>query len=79
MLTLQTIVLPPTLSELLHWLTELTTSDALMTSPVQAFSVQILVNVTLELLPVGVMLLMMFTLHVTLSGAPAGPGPRLLH
>src|SRR5688572_11952346 len=40
---------------------------------------QVLVNVTVELFPLGLMLLMILTSHVTLSGAPPGPAFRLLH
>jgi hypothetical protein len=77
--TWQTIVLPPTLSEPLHWLTEFTTLTELTVFPVQGFSAHVRVYVTVEVFPVGVMLLIMLTLQVTLNGAPPGPAFRSLH
>jgi hypothetical protein len=77
--TEQIVVLPFTLSEPLHWWTALMTLEGLAVSPVHAFKVQVLTSTTVEVPPLALMVLTMEIEHVTESGAPPGPAPRLLH
>jgi len=79
MSTEQIVVLPPTLSDPLHWCTALITSEGFTKSPVHAFSVQFRWKTTCEVPPFASIVLTIETEQVTVSGAPPGPAPRLLH
>jgi len=79
MSTEQIVVLPPTLSDPLHWCTALMTSDGFTMSPVHAFKVQFRWKTTCEVPPLASIVLTIETEQVTVRGAPPGPAARLLH
>ncbi len=83
MVTLQTILSPPTFAELLHWLTVVTRSVELMTKvplpPGQGSMAQFRCSVVTELVMPPLMVLTIVTSHSTTVEAPPGPGPMPLH
>jgi hypothetical protein len=79
MLTEHVVVLPPTLSDALHWCTALMTSVELTVSPVHPSRVQVRRYTTAEPPPLASMLLTIETEQLTERGAPSGPAACPLH
>jgi len=80
MLTLQTVLLPPSMFEKLHWCTALTTSEEFKVCDVQGPRVQLVTMVVDEEVPPAALMLFVIEIeHVSVSAAPLGSAACPLH